>query len=136
MAAESPKSESPSSETAEDACASIRRELNRLAQAERDEAFALNLGAPPGSSTAMIETRLAAVLDRTRRLRETIREVRRRNTGHDPRIEQCTKMGSQAVVEAQKLTSSVEELLHARETAGSGGTLKSDEAPAASGATP
>jgi len=139
--AETPEKEPPPDlHTVEGACGLIRHDLSRLAQAERDQAFALNLGAPPGSSTAMIESRLAVMLDRTNRLRENLREVRRNSVPHDPRVEQCTKMGFHALVEAERITTSVEEFLHSHETgeASTPGTFRSDAAaaPAASGSRP
>ncbi|GEM_PF-3940529 len=104
------------SETAEEACASIRTALNDLAKAERAEAFALSLASTPGSSTTIIEARLATVLDRTRRLRNVLRQVRDKSSPRDSRVEQCTKMGYHALVEAEKLTTNVEELLRSRES--------------------
>src|SRR5262249_51035595 len=99
----------PNLHTVEGACGIIRHDLSRLAQAERDQAFALNLGAPPGSSTALIESRLAVMLDRTNRLRQNLREVRHNSVPHDPRVEQCTKMGFRALVETQRLATSGED---------------------------
>jgi len=116
VCAETPEKEPPPNlHTAEGACGLIRHDLSRLAQAERDQAFALNLGAAPGSSTAMIEGRLAVMLDRTNRLRQNLREVRHNSVPHDPRVEQCTKMGFRALVEAERLTTSVEEFLNSHE---------------------
>lgn len=116
VCAETPEKEPPSNlYTAEGACGLIRHDLSRLAEAERDQAFALNLGAAPGSSTALIEGRLAVMLDRTNRLRQNLREVRHNSVPHDPRVEQCTKMGFRALVEAERLTTSVEEFLHSHE---------------------
>jgi hypothetical protein len=139
--AETPEKEpSPDLHTAEGACGLLRHDLTRLAEAERDQAFALNLGAPAGSSTALIEGRLAVMLDRTNRLRQNLREVRRNSVPHDPRVEQCTKMGFHALVEAEQLTTSVEEFLHSHEIgeASTPGTFRSDAAaaPAAPGSQP
>ena len=55
------------------------------------------------------------MLDRTNRLRQNLREVRHNSVPHDPRVEQCTKMGFRALVEAEQLTTSVEEFLHSHE---------------------
>jgi hypothetical protein len=139
--AETPEKEpSPDLHTAEGACGLLRHDLTRLAEAERDQAFALNLGAPPGSSTALIEGRLAVMLDRTNRLRQNLREVRRNSVPHDPRVEQCTKMGFHALVEAEQLTTSVEEFLHSHEIgeASTPRTFRSDAAaaPGAPGSQP
>src|SRR5262249_44576813 len=102
LSAETSEQEPPSDlHTAEGACALIRHDLSRLAEAERAQAFALNLGAPPGSSTVMIESRLAVMLDRTNRLRGDLREVRRGSVLRDPRVEQCARMGFRALVEAE-----------------------------------
>lgn len=136
----SEKEPPPDLHTVEGACGLIRHDLSRLAEAERDQAFALNLGAAPGSSTAMIESRLAVMLDRTNRLRQNLREVRHNSVPHDPRVEQCTKMGFRALVQAERLTTSVEEFLHSHEIgeASSPGAFRSDAAaaPAAPGSRP
>jgi hypothetical protein len=138
IAETSDKQATPSDQSAEEACATIRSALNELAQAERAQALALDLIAAPGNSTAMIESRLTTLLDRTSRLRRTLREVRRRSTTRDPRTEQCAKMGYHALTEAQKLASNVEELLRSPETgaAPAAGEVTSDAAPARSGARP
>ncbi len=122
-----------SPETAEEACAAIRTALNELAKAERAQAFALSLGSTRESSTTLIEARLAAVLDRTRRLRNVLRQVRDKASRRDSRIEQCTKMGYHALVEAEKLTTNVEELLRNRENGEASlpaGPVRSDAGPA------
>jgi hypothetical protein len=139
--AETPEKEpSPDLHSAEGACGLLRHDLTRLAEAERNQAFALSLGAPPGSSTAMIESRLAVMLDRTNRLRQNLREVRRNSVPHDPRVEQCTKMGFHALVEAEHLTTSVEEFLNSHEIgeASTPRTFRSDAAvaPGAPGSQP
>ena len=117
-AADSPGSELASPiESAEEGCHTIRRALNHLAEAERAQALALDLGATPGSSTAVIEARLATLIERTNHLRDVLRQVRKNAPARDPRVEQCSRMGFHALEEAQKLTSSVEELLRNRESA-------------------
>jgi hypothetical protein len=128
----------PAEETPEAACAQIRGALSDLARAERDEAFALDLASKPGSSTAGIETRLATLLDRTNRLREALRNIRRHASAHDPRVEQCSAMGYKALVEAEKLTSTVEEVLHNREaeSAATPEAVRSDAAAPGSAAQP
>jgi hypothetical protein len=129
-AADVPQSQVTSAESAEEGCSSIRHALSRLAEAERSQAFALNLASAPGASTAPVEARLATLLDRIKSLRETLRQVRKDTPAHDPRIEQCSRMGYRALDEAEKLTSSVEELLGNREAANSGvGPIRSGAAP-------
>jgi hypothetical protein len=131
FASDIPQPEASPAETAEEGCAAIRHALSRLAEAERSQAFALNLASTPGSSTAPVEARLATLLDRIKALRETLRQVHKDSPTHDVRVEQCSKMGFHALDEAEKLTSSVEELLHNREAADTsdGGPVRSDAAP-------
>jgi len=134
----SPSSSSQRLESSEEACAAIRSALNNLASAERAQAFALDLGSPPGSSTTLIEARLAEVLNRTSSLRDVLRQVRANAVQHDARVEQCTRMGFHALVEAEKLTTNVEELLRNREADASAtaGAVRSDAAPAGRAAQP
>jgi len=138
FASDIPQPEASPAETAEEGCAAIRHALSRLAEAERSQAFALNLASAPGSSTAPVEARLATLLDRTRTLRETLSRVRKNAPAHDTRIEQCSNMGSRALDEAEKLTSTVEELLRSREAADNSGAgpVRSGAAPAGSAAPP
>lgn len=140
-AAEVPATEfSPpaSAMNAEEACATIRRALNDLAEAEHAQAFALDLVPAQDGSTAMIETRLSALLDRTSQLREALRNVRRGAVARDPSVEQCAKIGLRALVEAEKLTTSVEEVLYGRdlEDASTAAPVRSDAAPAVPAALP
>ena len=138
LAGDIPQPPTSADETAEEGCASIRHALSRLADAERSQAFALNLASAPGSSTAPVEARLATLLDRTRTLRETLNRVHKNAPAHDTRIEQCSNMGSRALDEAEKLTSTVEELLRSREAADNSGAgpVRSGAAPAGSAAPP
>ena len=130
-AADLPLPQASPAESAEEGCSSIRHALSRLAEAERSQAFALNLASAPGSSTAPVEARLATLLDRIKSLRETLRQVHKDAPAHDARIEQCSRMGYRALNEAEKLTSSVEELLGNREAAANSGA-----GPVRSGAVP
>ncbi|MGO9455241.1 MAG: hypothetical protein ACLQDV_29965 [Candidatus Binataceae bacterium] len=119
--------------SSEEACATIREALNNLAEAEHAQAFALNLAPAQDGSTAMVKTRLTAMLDRTSRLRETLRIVRRDAAAQDPSVEQCTKIGLHALVEAEKLTTSVEEVLYGRDLkdTSAAAPVRSDAPPAA-----
>jgi len=124
--------------SSEEACANIRQALNNLAEAEHAQAFALNLAPAQNGSTAMVETRLTAMLDRTSQLREALRIVRRDAAPHDPSVEQCTKIGFHALVEAEKLTTSVEEVLYGRDLGDSSAAapVRSDAPPAVPAAPP
>jgi len=97
--------------TPESACASIRKALDGLARAERDQAFALSLAAKGGSST-LVETRLSALLDRSNQLRSTLRLARQSRVARDPRVEQCITTGFGALAEAESLTTDVEKMLY------------------------
>lgn len=138
FAADTSQGQTSSDATAEEGCASIRHALSRLAEAERSQAFALNLASTPGSSTAPVEARLATLLDRIKALRETLDRVNKDAPAHDTRIEQCSRMGFHALGDAEKLTSSVEELLGNREAADNSdqGPVRSNAAPAGSAAPP
>ena len=138
FAADTPGSQASPSESAEDGCAAIRHALSRLAEAERSQALALNLASTPGSSTAPVEAHLATLLDRIKALRETLNHVRKSAPARDTRIEQCSKMGFHALDDAEKLTSSVEELLGSREAAENSaeGPVRSGAAPAGSAPPP
>jgi hypothetical protein len=118
--------------TPETACAAIHRALTQLAKAERDQAFALDLDAG-GGATTMVEARLATVLDRTNTLRAALRVVRQSTVARDPRSEQCMRMGFHALVQAEKLTTNVEEVLYGPNLsrAGPHAPLRSDAAPPA-----
>ena len=100
----------PSDESSESACNSIKATLHALAVAEHDEAFALDLAAEGGSSV-MVEARLSGVLDRAQDLRAVLRRVRQSAVARDPMVDQCTRMGFRALVTSEKLSSDVETVL-------------------------
>jgi hypothetical protein len=119
----------------EAACTEIKGGLHALADAEHEESFALDLAAS-GGSTAIVEARLSALLDRTQDLRATLQRVRQSAVARDPMVEQCSRMGFRALVVSEKLTSDVETVLF-----GGGDSLADDpqlkaNAPAASPSAP
>ena len=97
------------------ACRDIKGALQRLGEAEHDEAFALDLASEGGGtgSMAMVEARLSKLLERSQDLRMTLRRARLSRWARDPMTEQCTKTGFRALVTAEKLSSDVETVLFA-----------------------
>jgi hypothetical protein len=93
------------------ACTEIKTALHALADAEHDESFALDLAAGGGNSTAIVETRLSVLLDRTNDLRVALKHARDSAVARDPSVDQCTKMGFRALVISEKLSSDVESVL-------------------------
>ena len=120
--------------SSEQACAMIRAALRDLAKAEREQAFALDLDPGGRGNSPMVETQLALLLERSSRLREVLRTVRQSAAPADPRVEQCSKMGFRALVEAERLTTSVEEVLYGPSLGGPAPStaVRSDAAPTAS----
>jgi hypothetical protein len=95
----------------EDACAEIKTALHALAESEHDESLALDLASNGGNSLAIVEARLATLLDRTQDLRVALRRVRQSQVARDAMVEQCTRMGFRALVVSEKLSSDVETVL-------------------------
>jgi hypothetical protein len=93
------------------ACTEIKTALHALGDAEHDESFALDLAAGGGNSTAIVETRLSVLLDRTNDLRTALKHARESSAARDPSVDQCTKMGFRALVISEKLSSDVESVL-------------------------
>jgi hypothetical protein len=119
--------------SAEQACDTIRSSLHKLARAEHEQAFALDLSAGEGGSTPMVATQLAKLLECSNDLRDTLRSVRARTAAGDPRVEECKKMGFHALAEAERLTTTVEEVLYGNEP---GPQVKSDAPQTAPAPTP
>jgi len=118
---------------AEQSCDLIRSALGKLARAEHEQAFALDLSAGEGGSTPVVATQLAKLLERSADLRETLRDVRARTPAGDPRVEECMKMGFHALAEAERLTTTVEEVLYGDDA---NGQIRSDASPTAPAARP
>jgi hypothetical protein len=118
----------------EQACAMIRAALRDLAKAEREQAFALDLDPGGRGHSPMVEAQLAILLERSSRLREVLRTVRQSAAAADPRVEQCSQMGFRALVESERLTTSVEEVLYGPGLGGPAhnAAVTSDAAPTAS----
>lgn len=97
--------------TPEAACGEIRTSLSGIAKAERAQALALDLVAE-GASTAVVEAPLSELLERTNELRTTLRRVRLNTAESDQSVELCTKAGFRSLVEAERLSTDVEEVLY------------------------
>ncbi len=100
--------------TAEGACDRIRDAIRTLAKSERDQALALDLVAR-GGSTAIVETRLNDLLERSGDLRTILASVRLNRIADDQYVEQCLTTGFRSLVDAERLSSDVEEVLFGAE---------------------
>lgn len=118
---------------AEQACGLIRGALHQLADAERKQAFALDLDSHGHRGSAMVQARLAILLDRSNRLRNALRVVHLSPVALDDEVKQCSAMGLHALVQAERLTTIVEEVLYGPNLGNPlpGATLRSDAAPTA-----
>lgn len=81
----------------------------------------------------MVATQLAKLLQCSEDLRDTLRTVRERTRAGDPRVEECMKMGFSALAEAERLTTTVEEVLYGNDP---DAPLRSDAMRTAPGAQP
>jgi hypothetical protein len=95
----------------EKACTAIKGGLRALADAERDEALALDLTTDT-TTAAMVEVRLNVLLNRSQQLRATLAAVRMSSVAHDSEVGECVAMGFHSLESAEKLTSDVEEILY------------------------
>jgi hypothetical protein len=98
--------------SSDQACAMIRRALHGLARAERKQALALDLDPDGHGDTAMVQAQLAILLERSDELRDALRIVRQSGFAGDENVERCSAMGLHALVEAERLTTTVEEVLY------------------------
>ncbi len=96
--------------TGDEACAEVRGEIARLAKAEHAQADALQL-ARTGNDFAPISNQLQQVLERSAELRKTLRDLGKSKSSRDPAVANCLKLGNQTLVEAEKLTTEVEQIL-------------------------
>ncbi len=119
--------------SSDQACAMIRRSLHELAKAERQQAFALDLDPDGRGDTAMVQAQLAILLERSDQLRDALRIVHQSGVAGDENVERCSAMGLRALVEAQRLTTTVEEVLYGPNLGNplAGTNLRSDAAPTA-----
>jgi hypothetical protein len=119
--------------TSDQACAMIRRALHYLARAEHEQAFALNLDPDGRGDTAMVQAQLAILLERSDELRDALRIVHHSGVAGDENVERCSAMGLRALMEAERLTTSVEEVLYGPNLGNPlpGTNLRSDAAPTA-----
>ncbi len=81
----------------------------------------------------MVAARLSKLLQCSSDLRDTLRNVHARTALGDPRVEECMKMGFHALAEAERLTTTVEEVLYGNEP---GAQVKSDAMQMAPAPTP
>lgn len=96
--------------TAETACREIRQSLRVLAEAERNQGFALHL-MTGARTTPMVEARLAELQGHISDLRELLRKLRHQAPIDDSRVEHCLKLGFRSLVEAETLARDVEKLV-------------------------
>jgi hypothetical protein len=90
----------------EAACSEIRASISRLAEAERNQAFALRL-MPKGQPTPMVEERLTELRARIGDLREVLRRVRQGVSPEDQYVNECVNIGFRSLVEAEEVSSEV-----------------------------
>jgi hypothetical protein len=114
------------------ACSQIHASLRHLAQAERDQAFALDLYShggelptadarfhrlpwtwlsAPTPRAAMVETSYHRLRETMRDLREILRRVHASRFAGDPQVGECLELGYDAVFKADKVSSDVERVL-------------------------
>lgn len=117
----------------EQACAMIRSALHQLAEAERKQAFSLDLYSHGHGGSAMVQARLAILLDHSNRLRNALRVVHMSPVARDDEVKRCSAMGLHALAQAERLTTTVEEVLYGPNLGNPlpGATLRSDAAPTA-----
>ncbi|HUY20532.1 MAG TPA: hypothetical protein VMV15_15065 [Candidatus Binataceae bacterium] len=104
---------------ANDACPAISRSVSRLAAAEHQQAFALELyskaaGAPGPHRGAlpMVEVRLAEMLARADELRTTLRRVRAEPGAlGDATVGECVTVGEAALRQSEQVSSEVERIV-------------------------
>jgi len=94
----------------ESACSEIRSGVSRMARAERAQADALQLAGQAGNF-APVASQLNDLLARVAALRDTLHKVSQSRLTHEADVANCLKLGYQALYEAQKLTTEVEQIL-------------------------
>jgi len=102
-----------------DACPQISRAVNRVAAAEHQQSFALDLYAktsgnrgPNRGAIPAVEARLADLLARIADLRATLRRVRNaRGASTNPTIQECLQVGAAALARAERVSSEVERIV-------------------------
>ncbi len=94
----------------ETACNEIRSDVSRMAKAERAEADALQL-VGQGGDLAAVASQLNELLAKVAVLRDTLHKISQSRLTKDPDVANCLKLGYQALYEAEKLTTEVEQIL-------------------------
>lgn len=103
-----------------DGCGEIHSALQRLAQAERAQAFALQLfvrgqessGRRPDSEAALgVEKALQQLLDGSSALRSILKRISRGPAAREAAVAGCLKLGYRSLFEAERLISDVERVL-------------------------
>jgi hypothetical protein len=119
--------------TSDQACAMIRRALHDLAQAEHEQALALDLDPDGRGDTAMVQAQLAILLERSEKLRDALHIVHHSGVAGDENVKRCSAMGLRALAEAERLTTTVEEVLYGPNLGNllPGTNVRSDAAPSA-----
>jgi len=96
--------------SAGNSCSRIRQALARLGQAERDQAFALQIFSG-GGQLSMVELRYQRMQQADGDLREVLRRVRASSLGRDPSVSECLRLGYQSLFAAEKVCTEVEQIL-------------------------
>lgn len=96
--------------SSEGACAEIRVSISRLAEAERNQAFALRL-MPKGEPTPMVEARLAELSARIDDLRDVLGHVRHGMSPGDEHVNRCVDLGFKSLSEAEQVSSTVQQMV-------------------------
>ena len=102
-----------------DACPEISRAVDRLAQAEHQQAFALDLysksDAGPGphrGALPSVEAQLAEMLARLDDLRATLQRVRAApGAAANPTVRECLEVGESALKQGERVSSEVERVV-------------------------
>jgi hypothetical protein len=91
-------------------CSAIRHALSGLGQAERDQAFALELFSR-GGQLSMVEVRYESMQHADGDLREILRRVRASRLGADQSVSECLRLGYQSLFASEKVGAEVERIL-------------------------
>jgi hypothetical protein len=119
LAGGSPAWAGPGAIAPADACPEISRAVSRLAAAEHQQAFALDLYAKANSGAGphrgalpAVEVRLAGMLERIGDLRATLQRVRSAPGAIDnSTVGECLKVGEVALKQGERVSSEVERVV-------------------------
>ncbi len=106
-----PASSDSAEMTSDNVCRQIQAQLQKLAEAERAQAFALDLYSHGNADTAIVQGRLQGLVEQSIRLRETLKQAVTAAPPGDDTHAQCMSDGYRSLREAEQISSSVEGLL-------------------------